>query len=433
MTTLETGEKLLWDIRIVEFIDVVSKDTSKPTELIAALITKYFPEKEIDIFTQIPERSQSILKRNEVEKELGQIMIEELKQNLVGYRDAPSNKQSNYLTNLIKQCDTFYKNLTNENKDNVNLVTIAITYSIMHLAILKEKSTYHKEIFNSYESDLRQKVEGYKKYFLEIYYKWENWRKNCIEVKMNNNIPNKVYDTFNGKSVTYINTEINQAAITRYTEMCKRVKVRYFDEANAEFMKMYLYTFTLDKFLPNNSNARTIAPNRKIGTIVYGIYGQDTFPDGDHGPEDHSELHQMSNDKPDVITGINVHAGFFLDCLKVKYKNQIGTSIGNEKGGEVTTIRHLDEKYNYVTGVKVYFRERVVSGIQFLMSDGQETMMFGNGEANQKSLEIKCGPIGYNNDFRLVGIQMAESKADKHFNRCVGHISLTFEHVRIAN
>ncbi|CAG8575256.1 163_t:CDS:2 [Cetraspora pellucida] len=429
MTTLENGENskdMSWDIRIVEFIDMVSKDISKPTELIIALITKYFPENEIDIFTQIPERSQSILKRNEVEKELGQIMIEELKQNLIEYRDAPRNKQSNYLTNLIKQCDTFYKNLTNENKDNLNLVTIAITYSIMHLVILKEKSTYHKEIFKSYESDLRQKVKGYKKYFLEIYSKWENWRQDYIEIK----IPNEVYDNLLGKNITYVNAEINQAA--KYIEMCKRVKLRYFNEAKAEFMKMYMYTFALDKFLPNNSNALTIAPNRKIGTIVYGIYGKDTYPDGNLQLKDHDILHQMYNDKPGVITGLNVHAGDVLDCLKVKYKNQIGTTLGNEKGGYVTTIRGLDEKNNYVVGVNIYFRvygnERVVSGIQFFMSDGQISNIIGNGQKNQKTLEVNCGPIGYNKDFKLIGIQMAESNTKRY----ITHISFIFEHVRIA-
>ncbi|CAG8825736.1 14885_t:CDS:2, partial [Racocetra persica] len=349
------------------FIDVVSKDTSKPTELIAALITKYFPENEIDIFTQVLERSQVILKHDEVKKELDQIMVEEIKQNLVGYRDAPDSKQSEYLTNLIKQCDTFYKNLTSENKDNINLITIAITYSLMHLAILKEKSTYHK-------SDLRQKVKGYKKYFLGIYSKWETWRNDYIEV----NIPNEVKDNFLNKSIIYVNAEIHQTA--KYIEMCGRVKLRYINEANAEFMKMYLYTFALDKFLPKNSNAPTIAPNETIGTIVYGIYGNDTFPDGNHG--NHSELHQMTNDDGDVITGMNVHAGDVIDCLKVKYKNKIVTSVGNEKGGNAYTIRGLDEKHNYVTGVDIYFldynSEFLISGIQFFMSDGKESKIFGS-------------------------------------------------------
>ncbi|CAG8486809.1 13813_t:CDS:2 [Racocetra persica] len=367
MSMLENGEKskdMSWDIRIKEFIDVVSKDTLKPAELIAALITKYFPENEIDIFTQLLERSQFILKRDEVEKELGQIMVEEIKQNLVRCQGASSSKQSECLTNLIKQCDTFYDSLTTatgKNKDN--------------------------EL--SYDNELREKVEGYKKYFIEIYSTWEIWRNASIEIMTDMNIPhhsyydlrspnklyNKVYDTFLGKAVTYANTEYNLDAIARYKGLCDRVKSRYFNEANGEFMKMYLYTFALDKFLPNNSKAPTIAPNRKIGTIVYGIYGKDTFPDGGHGPEDHSEFHLMSNDKSDVITGINIHCGYFLDCLKVKYKNQIGTAIGNEKGGNAYTIRGLDEKDNYVVGANVYFREHV-SDIQFFLSDGQKTDVF---------------------------------------------------------
>ncbi|CAG8763945.1 2040_t:CDS:2, partial [Racocetra persica] len=130
----------------------------------------------------------------------------EIKQNLVEYRDAPNNKQSNYLTNLINQCEIFYDSLTTatgKNKDNVNLVTIAITYSLMHLAILKEACTSHKGLFNSYDKELREKVEGYKKYFIEIYSKWGNWRKDCIQVKKNKDVPYEAYDNLIDQAVTY--------------------------------------------------------------------------------------------------------------------------------------------------------------------------------------------------------------------------------------
>ncbi|CAG8705591.1 44_t:CDS:1, partial [Dentiscutata heterogama] len=122
-----------WDTRIAEFINIISKDTLKCTELIADLITKYFPENESDIFTLLPERSQTIFKRDEVEKELDQDITKEIKQNLIEYRDV-SSKRSEYMTNLVKRCDIFYNSLiTGKNKDNINLITIAITFSIMHL------------------------------------------------------------------------------------------------------------------------------------------------------------------------------------------------------------------------------------------------------------------------------------------------------------
>ncbi|CAG8664012.1 10352_t:CDS:2 [Dentiscutata erythropus] len=383
-----------WDTRITEFINIISKDTSECAELIADLITRYFPENESDIFTQLPERSQNVFKRDEVEKELGQDITKEIKQNLIEYRDA-SSKRSEYMTNLVKRCDIFYNNLiTGKNKNNINLIPIAITYSIMHLAILKERSTYHKEIYKTnksdetYDSDLKRKVQD---------------------------------------------IETDQAAIARYTEMCNRSNSRLFNEAKAEFMKMYMNTFALDKFLPNNSNAPTIAPNREIGTLIFGIYGNDTFPDGDHGPDDHGKLNPLGDVKRDVITGFNVHAGFYLDCLTVKFKNQDAFSAGNEKGGEATTIRGLNAKHNYVIGVDVYFRDEVVSAIRFYMSDGQITEVLGNGEKIQKKTDqVNCGL--YHTDFKLVGVQMAEANSDKYaHNRCVGHISFIFEHMRIAD
>ncbi|CAG8856766.1 4126_t:CDS:1, partial [Gigaspora margarita] len=38
---------------------------------------------------------------------------------------------------------------------------------------------YSKEN-KSYETDLRQKVQDYKEYFISMYFKWEEWRKEFI-------------------------------------------------------------------------------------------------------------------------------------------------------------------------------------------------------------------------------------------------------------
>ncbi|CAG8700714.1 1895_t:CDS:2, partial [Racocetra fulgida] len=187
---------------------------------------------------------------------------------------------------------------------------------------------------------------------------------------MNKDITYEVYDNFLDKAVTYVNTEINNEAIERYTAMCDRVKAPYFNEANAEFMKMYLYKFAL-----TNS------------CLIIRIRLQSL------------QIKQLVQ--------------YIMEFMEKIFFQTIGTPTGNEEGGDAFTIRGLDEKYNYVVGVNVHYRERVVSGIQFVMSDGQKTQNFGNGEANQKIIEAICGPIGYNNDFKF------ESKATEHYNLCV--------------
>ncbi|CAG8648315.1 5123_t:CDS:2, partial [Scutellospora calospora] len=50
------------------------------------------------------------------------------------------------MTDLVKQCDSFYGSLTTRKK-KVNVIPIAITFSFMHLAILKERNTYHKNLW----------------------------------------------------------------------------------------------------------------------------------------------------------------------------------------------------------------------------------------------------------------------------------------------
>ncbi|CAG8585771.1 4380_t:CDS:2, partial [Scutellospora calospora] len=296
----------------------------------------------------------------------------------------------------------------------VNVIPIAITFSFMHLAILKERNTYH-ESSETYETDLQQKVREYKQYFVNIYSEWIIWRKNQISKIPYNNKDPQVFDTITNKGIKYEETDQNEEAKKRYEEMCNRVVSRYLNEAKVEFMKMYLHTFALDKFL--NPKAPTIAPNRDIGTIICGIYGRETFPDKDHDKFDHNQLLKLYYDKPGIITGINIHAGYFVDCIKVKYKGYDGTTVGNDKGGDAYTIRGLNGDSNYVTKVDVYFNERVVSGIQFFFSNepsykGNINNVIGNGDKNPgENSKVSCGPIGNNNDFKLVGIQMAQSKA----------------------
>ncbi|CAG8849327.1 19011_t:CDS:2, partial [Racocetra persica] len=109
--------------------------------------------------------SREILHIEVIRKELQQRQnaIEKIKQNLIKYLDAQKEGRSLHMDNLIELCDSLYQSMiVGENKDNVQLLTIAIVFAFVHLTILRERNRHYKE---------------YKQYFIDMYEKWEDWRK----------------------------------------------------------------------------------------------------------------------------------------------------------------------------------------------------------------------------------------------------------------
>ncbi|CAG8766004.1 13835_t:CDS:1, partial [Acaulospora morrowiae] len=116
-----------------------------------------------------------------------------------------------------------------------------------------------------------------------------------------------------------------------------------------------------------------------------------------------------------------------LNALRFFYKDRPGQLMGDIQGGHLTTIRGLNEEYNHIIAVDLYFCHRVMCAIQFFFPGG-ETKIFGN-RSNANAQKISCGPIGKNNDFKLTGIKMASSTADSPEScLAVGHVALCFEH-----
>ncbi|CAG8452351.1 20396_t:CDS:2 [Dentiscutata erythropus] len=426
-----------WDNTMLNFVNAISKDT-QCTELIKILVENFFNDDSLGIFTLISERSKDILHKDEVEKELKQRRntIERIKQNLINYRDAPKECRADHMKSLVELCDSFYNNLvTGKNMDNVQLITIAITFVFVHLTILRERNRHSKEIYSkenkAYETDLTQKVQDYKQYFISMYDRWEDWRKAFIHIKGRENhaittFPCLVHDTFHELFITYkYPNSIDEAMWKKYQELCNHGQFAFLNEAKDIFMNAYLFTFDLNKFLPNNWSAPSEAPNKKIGTLYYGIVGKVTIPHPMEYETDYEEPFKLSSDEPGIITGLNIHYSDVVHGFTIKYKGGTVTSVGDVKGGEATTVRGLDEE-NYITSVEVYFSDRVISGLQFYFNGNRNTEILGSDvNANR----FVGGPT---TDFKLAAIQMASSKSHSKKLDCLGYTLLVFEHLRIA-
>ncbi|GBB92360.1 hypothetical protein RclHR1_00020063 [Rhizophagus clarus] len=431
-----------WDDRIIDYIREFSQDFNNPGECIATLIEEFFPQSESDIFSLIPERSKNLFKPGVIENEVKncQNNLKRLLQNLKLYRDDYENKKRHYyINNLINQCNNLYKKFFN-NSDVIQLIPINITFSLIHLTILRERQQFEDEINENleeqWEMELQQKVDLYIKYFVEIYPKWQEWRKQQIIVKTGINEQKKsygeVFDTLTKRSVSYTPVETPYQSKTFFVNVCDRTKRRLFNESNAEFMKIYMYTFTLNKFKVGYYGYPTIADPPSVGTLWFGVYGRDTFPDGTHVSDDAEVKYELSTDKPNTITGININEYNIIDALKFFYNNRSGTLVGNSKGGHLTTIRGLNNQFNYVIAVDLYFNYRILCAIEFHFSNGESTGVLGN-RIKADAEKVSCGPIGKNNDFKLIGVSMASGKADPpEYFEGVAYISLCFQHVRVG-
>uniref|UniRef100_U9STM3 Uncharacterized protein n=1 Tax=Rhizophagus irregularis (strain DAOM 181602 / DAOM 197198 / MUCL 43194) TaxID=747089 RepID=U9STM3_RHIID len=362
-----------WDDRIVDYIKEFSQDYYNLGQCIVTLIDEFFPQYESDIFSLIPDRSKDLFK--------------------------PGS------TNVI-------------------------IFTKFCLIIQIERQKFEVEISEKWdekwEMDLHQKVDIYIKFFVEIYPKWQEWRKQQIIIKTGINEQKKAFgeviDTITKRSVSYMPVETPYPNKSFFVNVCDRTKRRLFNESNAEFMKIYMYTFTLNKFKVGYHEYPTIANPSSVGTLWLGVYGRDTFPDGTHISDDAEVKYELSTDKPDMIT----------DALKFFYNNRSGTLVGNSKGGHLTTIRGLKNQYNYVIAVDLYFNYRILCAIEFHFSNGESTGILGN-RIKADSKKVSCGPIGKNNDFKLIGVSMASGKADPpECSEGVAYISLCFQHVRIA-
>ncbi|CAG8777403.1 1983_t:CDS:2, partial [Acaulospora morrowiae] len=244
-------------------------------------------------------------------------------------------KRGDYMTNLAELCETFYKKITTH-KEAVQFVGVMITFSFAHLAILSERHSHQLEIYegwgNQYKKQLLEKILAYKAYFIDIYPKWQDWRKDQINTKVGidprkrESIIGEVLDTLTkSRSVTYSsprkshdNTEFK---LDRFKSVCTKVKIRFYNEINAKFMNLYMHTFALDKFYPEKHEEPPKAPNSNVATVWLGTYGRDTFPDGVHDVKDIEEEYRLSDDLPGVITGVNIQEYNVLNALRFFYKD----------------------------------------------------------------------------------------------------------------
>ncbi|PKC13639.1 hypothetical protein RhiirA5_410368, partial [Rhizophagus irregularis] len=412
--------------------------------LLSSLVILFFLEYEEydkmieeNIFTQINGRVKVIISQkyiNEIDNQIKN--LQPIKKLLLEYLVIQKNKRANHITRLVESCNSFFQDLL-KNESNTYLIPLAITFAIVHLTVLRESIKLKMPNFGT--DELKKMISQYQSYFTDSFDQFFMWRMNQITTKtlISNDSNSKslfsfrangeLKDNISNKTVNYIAKSSSEQIFTRVFDL---IKLRMLNEAKAELMKMFLPIFSLDKFIPNNKSS---CEPFNIRGFWIGPYGVDTFPDGQHNFDDNSKLlYNISEDDPGVITKIKLRNGSIIDSMQIFYEDGRIGRIGDGKGGRECAISDLDEFSKYIIAVNLKFGRGLLCGIEFIFSDGKTTGTLGDHPNACKIIEeIRIGPFGNHNEFRLSGIIGGGGKIiGNDHGENVAHIAFYFQYVQ---
>jgi hypothetical protein len=211
------------------------------------------------------------------------------------------------------------------------------------------------------------------------------------------------------------------------------IKLRMFNEAIADFMKVFLHIFSLANFIHDHEPSYNISWPLSINSFWVGPYGTDTFPDGSHNFDDNSKIfYNISEDESGVITKIKLRSGDIVDHIQAFYEDgRAGKKIG-DGGGVEHIISGLDKSSKYIVAVNLTFGVGLLGTIEFIFNDGKSARF---GELYQLHHPItgslKIGPFGKRYKFRLSGIMGGGGKIriNNDFGENVAHIAFKFQYI----
>ncbi|CAG8480747.1 17744_t:CDS:1 [Funneliformis caledonium] len=444
-----------WDERIDDFMSVLHNKNNKSIStnkafsnlsLLSILVISFFLEndeekitKREDIFTRIKDRVKLIISQEIIDTEMDQQIknFKPIKELLLEY--LVIQERDLLLSNIVKKCDLFFENLLISEK-NFHLIPFTITFAIVHLTVLREfiKLKTPSLVFSLLYSDVEIIISLYQNYFSDSFHQFFTWRINQITTKtsISNDLTSsslfsfhangEVRDKISNKLVNYVAKSSNDQIFLKVFDL---IKLRMFNEAKAEFMKIFLHVFSLVKFFPE------IPWPFNIKSFWVGPYGIDTYPDGSHNLDDNYRfLYNISEDDPGLITKIIIRHGSLIDSIQAYYKDdrndqssRAGKKIGGTAGENECIISDLDNHLKYIVAINLKFGRGLLTVIEFTFNDGISTRPLGIPNVPITDT-LQIGPFGNHNEFRLSGINGGGGKIENK-GVYVAHIAFQFQYV----
>ncbi|CAI2162257.1 14517_t:CDS:2, partial [Funneliformis geosporum] len=396
--------------------------------------------KQDDIFTTIKGRVKDIISQEIIDTEMDQQIknLRLIKGLLLEYLVIQKDDRDILISNLVEKCNLFFESLL-KNEKIFHLIPFTITFAIVHLTVLRESF----KLKMSNVDEVKRIISRYKNHFSDSFHQFFTWRMNQITTKtsISNDLNSasfltilangEVRDNISNKLVNYVAKSSNDQIFFKVFDL---IKLRMFNEAKAEFMKIFLHVFSLVKFFPE------IPWHLKplnISSFWVGPYGIDTFPDGSHNLEDNYRfLYNLSEDDPGIITKIILRHGTVIDFIQAYYKelrndesSRAGKKIGG-KGGSEHIVSDLDNHSKYIVAINLKFGRGLLSVIEFTFNDGKSTGPIGIPDVPITGT-VQIGPFGNHNEFRLSGIIGGGGRFHANDNReeYVAHIAFQFQYI----
>ncbi|GBC05053.1 hypothetical protein RclHR1_00600016 [Rhizophagus clarus] len=441
-----------WDDRMEEFLSILchtikaedskirpaQNETFLGLPLLSTLVILFFlkHENNDDIFVQINDRVKDIISKEIVETEFNDWIrnFQPIKKLLLEYLAIQENDiRVIHITNLVEKCNLFFEEILKSEKI-MHLIPFTVTFATIHFTVLREFLKLQTSNFGI--NEFKEIISRYQYHFTNSFQQFFTWRTDQIttntKITYNLNSPSlfkfqadgEVKDIIGNKIVNYFAKSSNDQIFTKVFDL---IKLRMFNEAIADFMKMFLHIFSLANFIHDYEPSYSISWPLSINSFWIGPYGIDTFPDGSHDLDNNSRLlYNISDNESGVITKIKLRSGVIIDQIQVFYEDgRVGKKIGGG-GGIEHIISDLDKSSKYIVAVNLKFGIGILSKIEFIFNDGNTSGSFG-GHINETTGSIQIGPFGKCNKFRLSGIIGGGAKHGSW--EYAAHIAFRFQHV----
>ncbi|CAB4386966.1 unnamed protein product [Rhizophagus irregularis] len=439
-----------WDDRMEEFMTILchnvkAEDSKIKPEiflsipLLSTLVILFFIKHENngdDIFVQIKDRAKDITCKEIVETEYNNWIrnFQPIKKLLLEYLIIQEDDiRATHITSLVEKCSLFFEEILKSEKI-IHLMPFTITFAIIHFTVLRESLKLQTSNFGI--NEFKEIISRYKDHFTNSFHQFFTWRTDQIttKTKITNDLNStslfkfqaegEVKDIIGNKTVNYFAKSSNDQIFIKVFDL---IKLRMFNEAIADFMKMFSHIFSLANFVHDFEPSYNISWPLSISSFWVGPYGIDTFPDGLHNFDDNSHLlYNISEDESGVITKIKLRSGNVIDQIQAFYEGDKAGKIIGGRGGTEHIISDLDKSSKYIVAVKLIFGIGLLGTIEFTFNDGKSAR-FGNlYRLYQVTGSIQIGPFGKHNKFRLSGIVGGEGK-----QTFVAHIAFRFQHVDV--
>ncbi|WP_412468558.1 hypothetical protein [Pedobacter sp. KLB.chiD] len=368
---------------------------------ISYVIKSFWQEAKADIWAQVSENVARMIDlailEFEITRDGSELMA--IKSDMVSYVVAKNKlEQAMQLNTLISRCtEMYFKLIKSKNKEK--LVPFTVAFSLVHLAILKERVDSGKALYGEFDEawviDLERQIENYQSFFTEQIPALVEWRASQI-----------MYDSkTSGKLIKDTDIEINDTFAKRSFKKSYRfvdgkdyrkdelmkIKEGWMSFWMADFAQSYASFFYVNRLVPGSENS---PPN------IDPAFNQITI--GPFSPGNENELRPLrpanETQKSGKIKEIVYNFGDSLDSFQVNFESHDGQRATKIGGDKTKTIKVDPDKE--LVALRFYYLPPYIGlaplkSINFVYSDGTESeTAMTKGKELFKYQEIKI-PANY--------------------------------------